>query len=50
MSAKTRADFLNIVLKGARADKGMPGFEGQLSETQIKDIYGYLAVRAQEDW
>ncbi len=50
MSAKTRAAFLDIVLKGAREDKGMPSFAGQISEAQAKDIYGYLAVRAQEDW
>jgi quinohemoprotein ethanol dehydrogenase len=50
MSAKTRAAFYDIVLKGAREDKGMPSFAGQVTEAQAKDIYGYLAQRAQEDW
>jgi quinohemoprotein ethanol dehydrogenase len=50
MSAKTRAAFLDIVLKGSRENSGMPSFAGQLTEAQTKDIYGYLAVRAQEDW
>ena len=50
MSAKTRATFMDILLKGTREDKGMPSFAGQLTEAQGKDIYGYLAVRAQEDW
>jgi len=50
MSAKTRTAFLDIVLKGTHEDKGMPSFAGQINEAQAKDIYGYLAVRAQEDW
>jgi quinohemoprotein ethanol dehydrogenase len=50
MSARTRAAFLDIVLKGTREDKGMPSFAGQVSEAQAKDIYGYLAKRAQDDW
>jgi quinohemoprotein ethanol dehydrogenase len=50
MSAKSRAAFLDIVLQGTRADKGMPGFAGQVTEAQAKDIYGYLTKRAQDDW
>ncbi len=50
MSAKTRAAFYDIVLKGQREGNGMPSFAGQVSEAQAKDIYGYLAQRAQEDW
>jgi len=50
MSAKTRAMFLDILLKGAKEDLGMPTFAGQISEAQAKDVYGYLVTRAQEDW
>ncbi|MBN8818418.1 MAG: PQQ-dependent dehydrogenase, methanol/ethanol family [Sphingomonas sp.] len=50
MSKQAHDDFLDIVLNGARAEKGMPGFGGQLTEAQAKDIHGYLITRAQEDW
>ncbi len=42
--------FLDIVLNGARTEKGMPGFGSALTEAQAKDIHGYLITRAQEDW
>jgi len=50
MSKSAHDQFLDIVLNGARAEKGMPGFGGALTEQQAKDIHGYLMVRAQEDW
>ncbi|MBN8831880.1 MAG: PQQ-dependent dehydrogenase, methanol/ethanol family [Sphingomonadales bacterium] len=50
MSKSTHDEFLDIVLGGTRAEKGMPSFSTALNETQAKDIHGYLIVRAQEDW
>ena len=50
MSKQSHDAFLDIVLKGTREDKGMPGFAGQISEAQARDIHGYLITRAQDDW
>jgi quinohemoprotein ethanol dehydrogenase len=50
MSKSTHDEFLDIVLGGTRAEKGMPSFATALDEAQAKDIHGYLIVRAQEDW
>jgi quinohemoprotein ethanol dehydrogenase len=49
MSAKTHAAFMDIVLKGARLDKGMPSFAGELTPEQAEELHGYLITRAQED-
>ncbi len=50
MSPQTHADFLAIVLGGARAKKGMASFADILSEEQAKAIHAYLVQRANEDW
>ncbi|HQR02801.1 MAG: PQQ-dependent dehydrogenase, methanol/ethanol family [Proteobacteria bacterium] len=46
MSARTRADFMGIVLGGLRADKGMPAFHEQLTvedATAIKTFVEFVA-------
>lgn len=50
MSAETHTAFLDIVLKGTRADKGMAGFADILTENQATAIHSYLIARANEDW
>jgi quinohemoprotein ethanol dehydrogenase len=49
MSSETHDEFLDIVLKGLRADKGMP-IQDSLTREQAEDIHAYLIKRAQEDW
>jgi quinohemoprotein ethanol dehydrogenase len=50
MSPETRAQFLEIVLKGARMDRGMVGFADQLSVDDAEVIHAYLQARAWDDW
>ena len=42
MNAQTHNDFLDIVLKGTRANKGMGNFEGILSVEQAEAIHAFL--------
>ncbi|MBN8832240.1 MAG: PQQ-dependent dehydrogenase, methanol/ethanol family [Sphingomonadales bacterium] len=50
MTPETRAQFLDIVLGGARADRGMASFRDILSKPQAEAIHNYLIARANEDW
>jgi quinohemoprotein ethanol dehydrogenase len=50
LDAETRGMFADIVLGGARAEQGMPSFEGVLSRDDLAAVSGYLAARANEDW
>jgi quinohemoprotein ethanol dehydrogenase len=50
MSADTHKQFLDIVLGGARADKGMASFKDLLTRSQAEAIHSYLIARANEDW
>jgi quinohemoprotein ethanol dehydrogenase len=50
MDSDTHAAFLEIVLHGARADKGMASFGDVLDETQANAIHAYLIARANEDF
>ncbi|MFZ3484818.1 PQQ-dependent dehydrogenase, methanol/ethanol family [Sphingomonas sp. 3-13AW] len=50
MSPATHREFLDIVLHGARREKGMASFDDLLSETDAKAVHAYLARRANEDW
>ncbi|MCP5144392.1 MAG: PQQ-dependent dehydrogenase, methanol/ethanol family [Gammaproteobacteria bacterium] len=49
MTSDTHAEFSDIVLRGLRADKGMPKHD-TLSEAEVEDIHAYVISRAQEDW
>jgi quinohemoprotein ethanol dehydrogenase len=50
MDAKTHASFNDIVLNGARADKGMASFAKSLKAEDAEAIHAYVISRAQEDW
>lgn len=50
MAAETHAQFDDILLKGARADKGMASFADVLSPAQVEAIHAYLIARGNEDY
>jgi quinohemoprotein ethanol dehydrogenase len=50
MSKETHAQFNDIVLGGARKDKGMGSFADILSKEDAENIHAYLIARANEDW
>lgn len=50
MTAETHDQFLDIVLRGTREDKGMASFADILTENQAEAIHAYLIARANEDW
>ncbi len=50
MTSETHDQFLDIVLHGARSDKGMASFADVLTENQAEAIHAYLIARANEDW
>ncbi len=50
MDAKTHASFNEIVLDGARAERGMASFAKTLSREDVDAIHAYVISRAQEDW
>jgi quinohemoprotein ethanol dehydrogenase len=50
MSAQTHADFQNIVIGGARKDRGMASFADILSKEDAELIHKYIVVRINEDW
>ncbi len=50
MSRETHAAFKDIVLGGARKDKGMASFADILKPDDADAIHAYLIARANEDW
>jgi quinohemoprotein ethanol dehydrogenase len=50
MTTETRAAFLDIVLRGSRAELGMASFADVLDEPQARAIHAYLIARANEDF
>ena len=50
MDAATHAGFDDIVLNGARQEKGMAGFANLLSREDADAVHAYVISRAQEDW
>ena len=50
LTPQTRAEFTDIVLKGARASKGMASFSDQVNEQEAESIKLYLMARAREDY
>jgi quinohemoprotein ethanol dehydrogenase len=50
MSEATHAEFDAIVLDGARADRGMISFAGQITANDAAAIHAWLIARANEDW
>lgn len=50
MTRETRAEFLDIVLKGTRQDKGMASFGDILSKDEANAINAFLISRANEDY
>ena len=50
MSPETHTQFLDIVIGGARASKGMASFADVLSKADAEAIHGYIVKRANQDW
>jgi len=50
MTAETRAEFKDIVLKGKRLQKGMANFSDVVTPAEADDISFYLLARAREDY
>jgi mono/diheme cytochrome c family protein len=52
MTLATHSDFEDIVINGARSERGMPDFEGALTNEQIEAIRGFIVTQAREliDW
>jgi len=50
LTAESHAQFLDLVLGGARKEKGMPSFKDVLTPEQAQAIHAYVINRAQEDW
>jgi quinohemoprotein ethanol dehydrogenase len=50
MTSETHADFMDIVLHGKLADKGMASFGDVLDEEEAKAIQAYLIARGNEDY
>jgi quinohemoprotein ethanol dehydrogenase len=50
MSKDTHEAFLDIVLRGIRAEGGMASFADILTTDQAEAIHQYLIARANEEW
>jgi len=50
MSPETHAQFLDIVIGGARQSKGMASFADLLGKADAEAIHAYVIKRANEDW
>jgi quinohemoprotein ethanol dehydrogenase len=50
MTPQTHAQFLDIVLGGARTEQGMASFKDLLGKEQAERIHDYLIARGNEDW
>jgi quinohemoprotein ethanol dehydrogenase len=50
MSAATHAEFDEIVLGGARADRGMVAFADRITRDEAAAIHAFVIARANEDW
>jgi quinohemoprotein ethanol dehydrogenase len=50
LAPEDHAAFDDIVLAGARAEQGMPGFADVLTAEDASAVHGYLIARANEDW
>ena len=52
MTLATHSDFEDIVINGARSERGMPDFEDALTNEQIEAIRGFIVTQAKElkDW
>ena len=48
MTLDTHADLANIVLAGARAERGMPDFEDALSNEQLEAIRAFIVNQARQ--
>jgi mono/diheme cytochrome c family protein len=48
MTLDTHADFENIVINGARAERGMPDFEDALSSVQLEAIRAFIVTQARQ--
>jgi quinohemoprotein ethanol dehydrogenase len=50
MDDATRESFSDIVLKGIRKDQGMASFANILTPEDVATLYGYVTVRAYDDY
>lgn len=50
MSPSTHKEFLDIVLRGTRKEKGMASFADLVSDKDARATHAYLIRRANEDW
>ncbi|HEY5665547.1 MAG TPA: PQQ-dependent dehydrogenase, methanol/ethanol family [Gammaproteobacteria bacterium] len=50
MSAATHAEFDDIVLRGSRTERGMIGFDDDVTVEEAEAIRAFVILRANEDW
>jgi quinohemoprotein ethanol dehydrogenase len=50
IAPEVHEEFNTIVLTGARAEKGMPNFNGLVSPEDVEAVHAYVISRANEDW
>jgi quinohemoprotein ethanol dehydrogenase len=50
MTPETHAEFNDVVLKGTRVHRGMPGFGDVLDMPEAEAIHAYLIARGNEDY
>jgi quinohemoprotein ethanol dehydrogenase len=50
MDSATHAEFDAIVLGGARTERGMISFAGQITDDEAEAIHAFVIMRANEDW
>ena len=48
MTLDTHADFENIVINGALAERGMPDFEDALGAVQLEAIRAFIVTQARQ--
>ena len=50
MTPETHAQFDDIVIRGLRADKGMPAFADIYTTEDADAVHAYIISRANEDY
>ena len=48
MTLDTHADCENVVIRGTRAERGMPDFEDALSSAQLEAIRAFIVTEARQ--
>ena len=50
MTAETHEQFNDIVIRGLRADRGMPAFADKYNEQDAEAVHAFIIKRANEDY